>query len=41
MTAVTPYRSTAREARDGFGQLLHAEWTKLLSIPATCARGVP
>ena len=32
MTAVTPYRSTAREARDGFGQLLHAEWTKFRTV---------
>jgi ABC-type transport system involved in multi-copper enzyme maturation permease subunit len=32
MTAVTPYRSTARDARDGFGQLLHAEWTKFRTV---------
>ncbi len=32
MTTVTPYRSTAREARDGFGQLLHAEWTKFRTV---------
>ena len=32
MTAITPYRSTAREARDGFGQLLHAEWTKFRTV---------
>jgi ABC-type transport system involved in multi-copper enzyme maturation permease subunit len=33
MTTITPYRSTAREARDGFGQLLHAEWTKFRTVP--------
>ncbi|MGO9779894.1 MAG: hypothetical protein ACLPKE_15990 [Streptosporangiaceae bacterium] len=32
MTTVTPYRSTAREARDGFGQMLHAEWTKFRTV---------
>jgi ABC-type transport system involved in multi-copper enzyme maturation permease subunit len=32
MTTITPYRSTARDARDGFGQLLHAEWTKFRSV---------
>jgi ABC-type transport system involved in multi-copper enzyme maturation permease subunit len=32
MTAITPYRSTARDARDGFGQLLHAEWTKFRTV---------
>jgi ABC-type transport system involved in multi-copper enzyme maturation permease subunit len=32
MTTVTPYRSTARETRDGFGQLLHAEWTKFRTV---------
>ncbi|HEY1822338.1 MAG TPA: ABC transporter permease subunit [Trebonia sp.] len=32
MTTVTPYRSTARDARDGFGQLLHAEWTKFRTV---------
>jgi ABC-type transport system involved in multi-copper enzyme maturation permease subunit len=33
MTAVvTPYRSAARDARDGFGQLLHAEWTKFRTV---------
>jgi ABC-type multidrug transport system permease subunit len=32
MTTITPYRSTARETRDGFGQLLHAEWTKLRTV---------
>lgn len=34
MTAATPYRSTVRaEARDGFGRLLLAEWTKLSTVP--------
>ncbi len=32
MTIITPYRSTARDARDGFGQLLHAEWTKFRTV---------
>jgi ABC-type transport system involved in multi-copper enzyme maturation permease subunit len=32
MTTVTPYHSTARDARDGFGQLLHAEWTKFRTV---------
>ena len=32
MTTITPYRSTARDARDGFGQLLHAEWTKFRTV---------
>ncbi len=32
MTTVLPYRSTARDARDGFGQLLHAEWTKFRTV---------
>jgi ABC-type transport system involved in multi-copper enzyme maturation permease subunit len=32
MTTITPYRSTEREARDGFGQLLHAEWTKFRTV---------
>ena len=27
-----PYRSTARRGRDGFGQLLHAEWTKFRTV---------
>jgi ABC-type transport system involved in multi-copper enzyme maturation permease subunit len=34
MTTVTPYRSTAGEARDGFGQVLHAEWTKFRTVRA-------
>jgi len=32
MTTITPYRSTARDTRDGFGQLLHAEWTKFRTV---------
>ena len=32
MTTSTPYRSTARDAHDGFGQLLHAEWTKFRTM---------
>jgi ABC-type transport system involved in multi-copper enzyme maturation permease subunit len=32
MTTITPYRSTARAARGGFGQLLHAEWTKFRTV---------
>jgi ABC-type multidrug transport system permease subunit len=32
MTTITPYRSTEREARDGFGQILHAEWTKFRTV---------
>ena len=32
MTTITPYRSTAQDARDGFGQLLHAEWTKFRTV---------
>ncbi|TDC78999.1 ABC transporter permease subunit [Actinomadura sp. 7K507] len=34
MTAATSYRSTVQaEARDGFGRLLLAEWTKLRTVP--------
>src|SRR5271170_1797505 len=32
MTTMTPYRSATRNARDGFGQLLHAEWTKFRTV---------
>jgi ABC-type transport system involved in multi-copper enzyme maturation permease subunit len=32
MTATAPYRSPLREGRDGFGQLLHAEWTKFRTV---------
>jgi ABC-type transport system involved in multi-copper enzyme maturation permease subunit len=33
MTTITPYRSTERDAGDGFGPLLHAEWTKFRTVP--------
>jgi ABC-type transport system involved in multi-copper enzyme maturation permease subunit len=32
MTTITPYRSPVRERRDGFSQLLHAEWTKFRTV---------
>ncbi|HSZ43016.1 MAG TPA: ABC transporter permease subunit [Trebonia sp.] len=32
MTTITPYRSTARNPRDGFGPLLRAEWTKFRTV---------
>src|SRR5215472_12794674 len=32
MTTMTPYRSRVTSARDGFGQLLHAEWTKFRTV---------
>ena len=32
MTAGTPYRSGLRTGRDGFAQLLHAEWTKFRTV---------
>jgi hypothetical protein len=32
MTTITPYRSTVPEGRDGFAQLLHAEWTKFRTV---------
>jgi hypothetical protein len=32
MTAITPYRSPVQQGRDGFGQLLHAEWTKFRTV---------
>jgi ABC-type transport system involved in multi-copper enzyme maturation permease subunit len=32
MTTIMPYRSTARDAHDGFGQILHAEWTKFRTV---------
>ena len=32
MTTITPYRSAAPDARDGFGPLLHAEWTKFRTV---------
>ncbi len=31
-TAVTPYRSEVRPGRDGFAQLLRAEWTKFRTV---------
>jgi hypothetical protein len=31
-TTSTPYRPAARNTRDGFGQLLHAEWTKFRTV---------
>jgi ABC-type transport system involved in multi-copper enzyme maturation permease subunit len=32
MTTLTPYRSTGQEGGDGFGRLLHAEWTKFRTV---------
>jgi ABC-type transport system involved in multi-copper enzyme maturation permease subunit len=32
MTTITPYQSTARNPRDGFGPLLRAEWTKFRTV---------
>jgi ABC-type transport system involved in multi-copper enzyme maturation permease subunit len=32
MTPVAPYRSPLPEGRDGFAQLVHAEWTKLRTV---------
>jgi ABC-type transport system involved in multi-copper enzyme maturation permease subunit len=32
MSTVTPYRSPVQHGRDGFGQLLHAEWTKFRTV---------
>jgi ABC-type transport system involved in multi-copper enzyme maturation permease subunit len=32
MTTITPYRSDQRPGRDGFAQLLHAEWTKFRTV---------
>src|SRR5262249_61352818 len=29
---ITPYRSDVRAGRDGFGQLLRAEWTKFRTV---------
>jgi ABC-type transport system involved in multi-copper enzyme maturation permease subunit len=31
-TTITPYRSGVTGTRDGFGQLLHAEWTKFRTV---------
>ena len=33
-TPVTPYHSDVPAGRDGFAQLLHAEWTKLRTVRA-------
>jgi ABC-type transport system involved in multi-copper enzyme maturation permease subunit len=32
MTAIAPYQSQARTGRDGFGRLVHAEWTKFRTV---------
>jgi hypothetical protein len=32
VTIITPYRSDLRPARDGFAQLVHAEWTKFRTV---------
>jgi hypothetical protein len=32
VTTITPYRSPVQDGRDGFPQLLHAEWTKLRTV---------
>jgi ABC-type transport system involved in multi-copper enzyme maturation permease subunit len=32
MTTITPYRSDVVPGRDGFGQLVHAEWTKFRTV---------
>src|SRR5580693_6164367 len=32
MSVMTPYRSGLSAGRDGFGQLLHAEWTKFRTV---------
>jgi ABC-type transport system involved in multi-copper enzyme maturation permease subunit len=32
MTTITPYRPPAPAGRDGFGQVLHAEWTKFHTV---------
>jgi ABC-type transport system involved in multi-copper enzyme maturation permease subunit len=32
VTAITPYRSPVQDGRDGFGQLVHAEWTKFRTV---------
>ncbi|MEW9532752.1 hypothetical protein [Microbispora sp. NPDC049125] len=33
MVTTTPYRSSVRDPRDGFAQLMLSEWTKLRSVP--------
>lgn len=32
MTVITPYQSDLKPGRDGFAQLLHAEWTKFRTV---------
>ncbi len=32
MTTIAPYRSPVQDGPDGFGQLLHAEWTKFRTV---------
>ena len=32
MTSLAPYRSELRTGRDGFAQLLRAEWTKFRTV---------
>jgi hypothetical protein len=32
VTTITKYRSSVQDGRDGFGQLLHAEWTKFRTV---------
>jgi len=32
MTMLAPYRSELRTGRDGFAQLLRAEWTKFRTV---------
>jgi hypothetical protein len=32
MTTLAPYRSPVQDGRDGFAQLLHAEWTKFRTV---------
>src|ERR1700749_3758761 len=32
MSVTTPFRSELSPGRDGFGQLLHAEWTKFRTV---------
>ena len=32
MSVMTPYRSGLSAGRDGFAQLLHAEWTKFRTV---------
>ena len=32
MSVITPYRPEVRAGRDGFAQLLHAEWTKFRTV---------